>query len=540
MSANGRNNILAGIWIAQFLSALNLTLVPTMLPSISSDFNKSNQASWVGTAYLLATCTFTPLYGRLSDVMGRRAANQSAILFAAIGILACGLSNSMEMLIVSRFVSGMGGGGIFTTAAIITSDMYNGRTRGFVQSIGGIFYGLGMGLGGSFGGFITDWLGWRWAFLVQTPLFFLSISLVTYNLTYVTPGSGMGTKYILKRIDYGGSLSLLGAVGSFLFFLGMRFNEGLPWSEPSVWMSLVCAVLFAILFIIIEIFVAVEPVLPPYLLTQKVPVLVGLSNAFVAVCNLSVTYYYPTWFQTVMLTSASTAGLHLLPNSLCISTGSLFAGWMMRRYGRYKTMNMIFGAFPFFAAMLMMQMRESSNQAHLWLTIMPLGFGNAIVLQTMFIALVSHLPESQMAVGTGFAQLLRGLGQVGGLAAASAVFQSRLDTELHARFPREAEELIRRIQHSARLVAVLPPDSQRIARDSYAASLKSVFMLAAGASLLAYFARLPIPDKRLDDTGNSLDSEESSASSDDASSTYEEIRDDEGKIVRPRRRLSSV
>ncbi|KAF8179661.1 vacuolar amino acid permease [Pholiota molesta] len=480
MSRDGRNNILAGIWLAQFLSvrSILLTLVPTMLPSISSDFNKSNQASWVGTAYLLATCTFTPLYGRLSDVMGRRAANQSAMLFSAVGILACGLSNSMEMLIVSRFISGMGGGGIFTTAAIITSDMYNGRSRGFVQSIGGIFYGVGMGLGGSFGGVITDWLGWRWAFLLQIPLFIISFALVTYNLTYVTPGSGMGTRHILKRIDYGGSLTLLGAVGSFLFFLSMRFNEGLPWSEISVWMSFVSSVSFTLLFVVIEVFVAVEPVLPPYLLTQKVPVLVGLSNAFVAVCNLSVTYYYPTWFQTVMLSSASTAGLHLLPNSLCISTGSLFAGWMMRRYGRYKTMNMIFGAFPFLAAMLMMQMKESSNQAHLWLTIV--------------FALVSHLPESQMAVGTGFAQLLRGLGQVGGLAAAAAVFQSRLDTELHARFPREAEELIKRIQHSARLVAVLPPDAQRIARDAYAASLKSVFMLAAGASLLAYLARIPV------------------------------------------------
>ncbi|KAF8959682.1 vacuolar amino acid permease [Flammula alnicola] len=492
ISTSSRHGILAGIWLAQFLSALNLTLVPTMLPSISSEFKKSNEASWVGTSYLLATCTFTPLYGRLSDVMGRRGANQSAILFATIGILACGLSNSMQTLILSRFVSGMGGGGIFTTAAIITSDMYNGRSRGFVQSIGGIFYGLGMGLGGPIGGLITDWLGWRWAFLIQIPLFVLSFALIMCNLTYVTPGSGRSTADILKRIDYGGSLTLLGAVGSLLFFLGMIFNEGLPWAEPSVWISFVSLILFGILFIVVEVFVAVEPVLPPYLLTQKVPVLVGCSNALVAVCNLSVTYYFPTWFQTVMLSSASTAGLHLLPNSLCISTGSLFAGWMMRRYGRYKTMNMIFGILPFCAAVLMTQMKEDSNQAHLWLTIMPLGFGNAIVLQTMFIALVSHLPESQMAVGTGFAQLLRGLGQVGGLAAASAVFQSRLNTELHARLPSESEELIKRIQHSARLVGTLPSDVQRIARDSYAASLKSVFVLAATASLLAYLARLPV------------------------------------------------
>ncbi|KJA19134.1 hypothetical protein HYPSUDRAFT_56817 [Hypholoma sublateritium FD-334 SS-4] len=571
ISSSARNRILAGIWIAQFLSGFTndnalwilVTLVPTMLPSISSEYNKSNEASWVGTSYLLATCTFTPLYGRLSDVMGRGGASQSAIIFAAIGILACGVSNSMQMLIVARFISGMGGGGIFTTAAIITSDMYNGRSRGFIQSLGGIFYGLGMGLGGSVGGVITDWLGWRWAFIVQIPLFALAFLLISCHLTYVTPGSGRSAKDVLSRIDYGGSLALLGTVGSMLFFLSTRFNEGLPWSNPYVWISFVSSISFALLFLIVESFVAVEPILPPYLLMERVPILIGLSNALVAVCNLSVTYYYPTWFQTVMLSSASTAGLHLLPNSFCISTGSLFAGWMMRRYGRYKLMNMIFGILPFFAAVCMTQMREDSSQAHLWLTIMPLGFGNAVVMQTMFIALVSHLPESQLAVGTGFAQLLRGLGQVAGLATASAVFQSRLDTELHARFPSEAEEaslllsstrspnshthrhpysqIIKKIQHSAKYVAVLPPATQRIARDSFASSLKSVFIVAAGASLLAYLARIPIPDKRLEDTKGPLECESRGTSSaSETSSVFEEIRDDEDKVVRPRHRPSAA
>jgi hypothetical protein len=142
----------------------------------------------------------------------------------------------------------------------------------------------------------------------------------------------------------------------------MRYSEGFPvrlfffrvkdlsrqiiqWSYLSVWISFMASIIFTVLFLLIEIYVAVEPVLPPYLISQRVPVLIGCSSALVAVCNLSVTYYFPTWFQTVMLTSASTAGktirwhfygvfnnfvlitgLHLLPNSICISTGSFFAG----------------------------------------------------------------------------------------------------------------------------------------------------------------------------------------------------------------------
>ncbi|TFK65321.1 vacuolar amino acid permease [Pluteus cervinus] len=500
ISAAMRRRILAGIWLAQFLSALNLTLVPTMLPSISSEFQKSNQASWIGTAYLLATCTFTPLYGRLSDVLGRRGASLSAASFASIGILSCGLSRSMESLIASRFFSGLGGGGIFTTAAIITSDMYGMRSRGFIQSLGGIFYGLGMGLGGPFGGLMTDHFGWRSAFFIQLPFFGLALALIFTNLRYTTPGSGRNTTDILKRIDYGGSITLLGMVGSVLAFLSARYHDGQEWCEPIVWIPCTLACVFGLLFLCVEFFVAVEPILPPLLITEKVPVLVGCSNALVAICNLSVTYYFPVWFQTVMLSSASTAGLHLLPNSVCISTGSVFAGWVIRRTGRYKTMNMIFGCLPFLAALMLTRLREDSGPILKWFCIMPLGFGNAIVLQTMYIALVSNLPESQLAVGTGFAQLLRGLGQVGGLALASAVFQSRLDSELRHRIHGpQADELVHAIRHSVSLLQTLPPDLQRIARDSYAASLRSVFILAACASLLAYIARVPIPDKQLED-----------------------------------------
>jgi len=210
-------------------------------------------------------------------------------------------------------------------------------------------------------------------------------------------------------------------------------------------------------------------------------------------------YNFPTWFQTVLLTSASEAGAHLIPNGVSISLGSLFAGWIMHRTGRYKTLNLIFGIFPFAAAILISLMREDSPQVVLWLSILPMGFGNAVVLQTMLIALLAHLPESAMAVGTGFGQLFRGIGQVGGVAISSALFQSILNAELHKRIRGEnSEELISNIRHSATLVAKLPPDLQRSARDSYAIALRAVFIMAAVSTFVAYLARLPIPDKKLD------------------------------------------
>ncbi|KAI0792604.1 MFS general substrate transporter [Abortiporus biennis] len=510
-----RYGILAGVWTSTFLSSLNMTLVATLLAGISSDFQKSQQAGWLGTSYLLATCTFTPLYGRLCNVMGRRGANQTAVFFAALGTALCGFSNNMETLIAARFLAGMGGGGITTTA---TCDHIERYTRGLAQGVGSVFNSLGMGLGGPLGGFISDRFGWRWAFLIQIPLFGVSFALTSINLHYVTPGKSKSTLEVLKRIDYLGSATLLSTVLSCLIFLSTKYNDDNPWSTPIVFLSLTFSIVSFILFVVIELFIAPEPVLPPFLLKKKIPVLVAVSSFLVAMCNFSVMYNFPTWFQTVLLTSAAEAGAHLIPNGVSISLGSLFAGYIMHITGRYKTLNLVFGLFPFVAAILLSLMKETSPQVQLWLSILPLGFGNAVVLQTVHIALLAHLPQDAIAVGTGFNVLFRGIGwyfifpnvtvlphaiahtgQVGGVAVSSALFQSLLDSELHKRIQREdAEAIISEIRHSTTLVAKLPPDLQRAARDSYAASLRAVFILAACMTFLAYVVRLPIPDKSLD------------------------------------------
>ncbi|KAH9017661.1 MFS general substrate transporter [Lactarius hengduanensis] len=505
ISRSTRHGILAGIWVATFLTVSGLVIITyhrsallnrlftQVLPSISSEFQKSNQASWLGTSYLLSICTFTPLYGRLCDVMGRRGANQIAVILLALGTLACGLSNNMSVLIAARFFSGMGGGGIMTTATIITSDMYSIRSRGLAQGVASVFNGLGMGLGGPLGGLISDRFGWRWAFLIQLPLFFVSSLLTSVFLRYTTPGEGKSSKEVLKRIDYGGSATLLVSVLSFLVFLSARYNDEQSWEAPGVILPLALSVVSLIAFVLVELCVASEPMLAPFLLKQKMPVLNGLSTFFVANCTFTIMYFFPMWFQTVAMTSASTAG------SISMSCGSMFAGWMVHRTGKYKLLNLIFGAFPFLAATFITQIREDSGPAQLWFSIIPLGFGNAVVLQTMLVALLAHLPLSQMAVGTGFVQLFRGLGQVSGVGVASALFQYTLSAELRKRIHGPgADQLINKIRHSATLVASLPLETQRAARDSYAIALRAVFIMAAFSTAVAFIVRLPIPEKSLD------------------------------------------
>jgi len=269
-------------------------------------------------------------------------------------------------------------------------------------------------------------------------------------------------------------------------------------------LSLACV--FSIAFVLVELLVAPEPMLAPFLLKQRVPLLVGISNFLVSFCGFSIMYFFPTWFQTVGLTSASIAGLHLLPNSIAMSTGSLFAGLLMHRTGKYKMINFIFGFLPFIGTVFITLIHENSGPLQSWFSIIPFGFGNAVVFQTTLVALLAHLPKDVMAVGTGFGELFRGLGQVCGVAVSSALFQTLLGSALRARIHGpNADEIVGQIRHSTTLVARLPPDLQRAARDSYAVSLRAVFFLAACSTLLAYIVRIPIPEKILEDGRKSED-----------------------------------
>ncbi|KAG8927122.1 hypothetical protein FRC02_008448 [Tulasnella sp. 418] len=331
--------------------------------------------------------------------------------------------------------------------------MYSMRDRSLTQGYASIFTGLGMGLGGPLGGYISDKFGWRWAFLVQVPFFLTAFTFVTLNLNYATPGKGKNTREVLKRIDYYGCSTLLCAVGSCLFFLSLRYNQNLPLHSPTVLLSLVSSITFSIAFVLVELLVAPEPIMAPSLLRQRVPVLVGASNLVVAVCNFAVQYHFPMWFETVQGTNSTIAGLHLMPNSFAMSLGSVFAGYMMHRTGKYKLLNVTFGILPTIAALLIARLRTDSYLVTQWISIIPLGFGNA----------------------------------------------NLLDRELRKRFKGEgSEELIMQIRHSYKVLNTLPEDQQVLARGAYAISLRYVFFFAAVATLTGFIIRLGIPELSLD------------------------------------------
>ncbi|KAK1236672.1 hypothetical protein PQX77_000028 [Marasmius sp. AFHP31] len=512
--------ILAGLWSAVFLGALDGTVVATLLAPIGSDFKKSNQASYIGTSYLLSVCCFTPLYGRLSDILGRKGAMLLALTLFGSGTILCGLATSMEMLIVARAVAGMGGGGVMTVSSIVVTDFIPLNQRGLYQGMANILYGLGAGIGGPLGGWINDIFGWKSAFFFQAPVLVFSFTLVIWKVNIKLPSEVQDLSLAdkLRRIDSLGSLTLVGTVGTLLLGFSLKTTEELPWSHPLIYGLFVASLVCGALFVIVETKVAAFPVMPLRLVKQRTPLAVALSNLFGSMAAFSVVCYtifhwcdrFNTpdidlrdlrtlqYFSAVYLYSAADSGLHLLPHSVAISTGSVFAGWVMRRTGKLYTLTLLSALSALSATILIVFWDRNTPAFHLWFDIVPQGFGMASLITCTLIAMIAGVEKHEMAVATGITYLFRTTGQVLGVSLSGATLQAVLLRKLRERIqgPGSAE-LIYEIQHSTLVIRTLSPELKKAAIDSYADALRVVFICQAVWNFLAFLCCIPIQESAL-------------------------------------------
>ncbi|KIY49534.1 MFS general substrate transporter [Fistulina hepatica ATCC 64428] len=508
--------ILAGLWSAVFLGALDGvftsgTVVATLLAPIGSQFNRSNQSSYIGTSYLLSVCCFTPLYGRLSDILGRKGAMLLALSLFGLGTVMCGLAPSMNTLLVARAIAGMGGGGVMTVSSVTVTDLIPLKQRGLYQGMANILYGMGSGLGGPVGGWISDNFGWYADFL-HIPILIFSIVLVAWKVNIVLPyevqNQSLADK--LRRIDIFGSLTLVTTVGCLLLGFSLKTMEEIPWSHPLIWGLFVASVVFGVLFVLVEKHWAPYPVMPLRLMVQRTPLAVCIANfvssatAFSMVSlDLFALYHIPLYFIAVKLNSASTSGLHLLPHSFAISTGSVFAGWVMRRTGKLYTLTLISAGGCVLANILVILWNDKTAPWHLWLDIVPQGFGMASLITSTLIAVIAGVYQEDMAVATGVTYLFRTTGQVLGVSLGGAILQSVLNNGLRKRIHGPNATHVRMfrssicISHNTDYVHDLDPILQKAAVDSYADALRIVFVFQLVMAIAGFIACVPIQENHL-------------------------------------------
>ncbi|CAP94802.1 hypothetical protein E8E15_004509 [Penicillium rubens] len=490
--------IVPAISLGIFLSAADQTIIMASYGQIGSDLKALNLTSWIATSYFLTLTSFQPLYGKLSDIFGRKPCLLFGYAVFGIGCLGCGLARNINQLIAARVFQGIGGGGMTTVVSILMSDIVPLRDRGLWQGIINIIYATGAGTGAPLGGILADYIGWRWAFLAQFPLCIIAFIAVSYLLK-LPPRERAHWKTKLRRIDFLGAVVLVGAVLGFLF--GLDRGSNVSWKLPLTIASLgVSAVLFVI-FILVEIYLAAEPFAPGHIIFNRTFFACYGCNFFSFGGWIAALFYIPLYFQAVDGVSATTAGLRLLPSILSGVFGSVVAGLLMKWNGKYYWLTV--AAYTFLTTgvfcIYMFSGGVMASTVPMICGMVISAFGNGIGVTTTLIGLISNATYEDQAVVTACSYLFRSLGSVIGLSLSSTVVQQVLRNRLKSglRDSKNIDQIVEGVRESLDFIKTLDPATARIVRDSYGWSTNKGFAFLVCVVFFALLSSCFIRESKL-------------------------------------------
>jgi EmrB/QacA subfamily drug resistance transporter len=319
--------LITGLLLAQLVASIEGTVVSTAAPTIVADLGGLKQISWVFTGYLLTSTASTPLWGKLSDLLGRRRLYELAIVIFMAGSITCGAATSMGMLIGARILQGVGAGGIFTLTMTIMGDVLSPRERGKYQGYMMSVYAVATVLGPLVGGLLVDHADWRWIFYMNIPLGLAALLLSRVTL------KALPFSRRQHVIDYtGAGLLLLWVVAALLV---MQLGNDWGWTSPSTVSMSTLAVVGLMLFVLQERR-APEPVLPLHLFREKIFAVGAAVQFSTGAAMFVIAIYCPLFLQVVAGQKATQSGLLVIPMTIGMLIGSTGSGRRLTRTGRYR------------------------------------------------------------------------------------------------------------------------------------------------------------------------------------------------------------
>ena len=446
-------------------------------------------------SYFLTLSSFQPLYGKLSDIFGRKPALLFAYAIFGIGCLFCGLARDMNELIAARAFAGLGGGGMTTVVSILMSDIVPLRERGTWQGVINIIYATGAGCGAPLGGILADLFNWRWAFLAQAPMCALAIVSVMLTL-HLPEKQSESWKKKLARVDFPGAFVLVSAV--FALLLGLDRGSNVSWSIPIAYVPLALSVPLFTLFGLVEQRFAAEPFAPSRIIWDRGLVACYFCNFFSFAGYLAVLFYLPLFFQAVDGYTATQASIRLLPAIIAGVSGSLFGGILMQRTGKYYWLTVVAYTLLLTGVLIVTLCANVlvNNTYGIAVGLVLSGFGNGIGVTSSLIGLIANAAQEDQAVATACSYLFRSLGSIVGLSLASTVVQQSLRNQLQdcLHSAEDAEDLVQRVRQSLGFIKTLSPEVKQLVQQCYSHATRNGFILMVGIVSFSMLSACESPD----------------------------------------------
>lgn len=477
--------VIAGIILSVFMASMEATVVATAMPTIASQLGGLEFYSWVFTAYLLTSTTLVPVFGKLSDIYGRRRVYMVAMVIFLLGSILCGTATTMNQLIIYRAIQGVGAGGVLPLAFIMIGEMFTLAERARFQGVFSGVWGVSSIVGPLLGGFIVDNASWHWVFLINVIPGVVAAALVWWNWRDV-PRTGERK----VAIDYAGAILLTVSVVALML--------GLQWGSMFARIGLILSavLLFALLLWVERR--AADPILPITLFRERlfsVSVLQGLVSGVAMFGTLS---FVPLFVQGVLGTSAQTAGLAMMPMMLMWVLGSIISSRLILTQD-YKKVALVGMGFLVVGAGLLTFARANAQLPYIMLVLGMMGLGMGFSIPAFLIAVQSTVGRSQLGTATSMLQFSRSIGGTIGTgvmgAALSATLLSGLAAIGEGIDPSIVNELITGGEGGGAVAAI----GSTAVRAALAAGVGNVFIIAFVAAIIGFGVTLLAPGGRIAD-----------------------------------------
>jgi EmrB/QacA subfamily drug resistance transporter len=404
--------------LGMLLASLDQTVVATAMPTIVGELGGLDHLSWVITAYLLTSTASVPLYGKLSDLYGRKIMFQGAIALFLVGSVLCGFSGNMTELIVFRGIQGLGAGGIIAMALAIIGDILPPRERGRYQGYTGGVFATSSVIGPLVGGFFTQQLSWRWVFYINLPVGILALIVTTIVLR-------MPVHRREHSIDFLGAALMVAGVTCLLLVAswgGIEFD----WLSPEIIALTIAGIVLIGLFIVQELR-APEPLLPLRLFKDRALGVGCTILFFVGMGMFGAIAFLPVYLQIVKGVSPTMSGLRLAPLMLGLIGSSIFSGRYISETGRYRFFPIVGTGMMCVGLFLLSMLRPGTSliESSAYMAIMGLGIG--MVISVIVIAVQNSVEQQYMGTATAATNFFRSMGAAFGVAIAGSIINNRLD-----------------------------------------------------------------------------------------------------------------
>jgi len=415
---------LAAVMVTMFFSSLDQTVVTTALPTIIGELKGLASYAWVFTAYMMTAAITVPIYGKLSDVYGRKPFYLFGLAVFVAGSALAGFSRSMEWLIAARALQGIGGGGMMSMPRATVGDIFNPKERGNWIGLLNAVFGLAAIVGPYLGGWLTDTLGWRWIFYINLPVAVLAFIAVAFAL----PNVRTATKH---HIDWFGSATLMaGLIPILLGFTWAGSKYG--WGSPEILALFAAGAVVIIAFIFVEKRAA-EPILSPTLFKNRIFTTTVLMSFFLSVGMYAGLMFLPIFVQGVVGLSATNSGAVLTPMMISFIIGSTIGGILVSRLGRYKLQAIIGSVVMLIGVFLLQRMDVMATWGLVVRNMLVVGLAMGAVMPLANVVIQNAFPYSQMGVVNSTQQFVTSLGGI----IASPIFGTILSNTFNTALKKE-------------------------------------------------------------------------------------------------------